>query len=65
MTKEKEKNVGIILTSTIAVLIILIVSIVVVILVRALSDEGKVKNGRQVELDTQTIVIEETDGVVL
>lgn len=63
MTKEKEKNIGIILTSIIAVLLIMVVSVIVVILVRAIGkDESEVAN--QAQYDTKQIVIEETDGVL-
>jgi len=61
MTKEKEKNIGIILTSIIAVLIVIIISVVVVILVRTLGED---ETSSKVEYNTKSIIIEEYENII-
>ncbi len=63
MTKEKEKNIGIILTSIIAVLIVIIISVVVVILVRTLGTENKEEISSTIEYNTRTIMLEEENFI--
>ena len=64
MDKEKEKSIGIILTSIIAVLIVLIISVVVVILVRTIGEDENKESNNEVELNTRYIVIENSNEVI-